>query len=262
MGRQPEPAIPADWQSYPFLTCALALPLHNEVYGPAESGRPYLCWTYTQLGGNYLSVVYQEDTLAATYLSQIVFARGTAEDVAVCTLHWRWSPSGVPDESDFETIEDRIRGFWTNCEGFMHTTYSLIEIRWYQADPAVGPPNPAILVTPVTGIQGTNTASALPSQVALTITERTDVRRSWGRIYLPGFSVDQVATDGHAKVNLLDGLEAEVAALFDQSNANWKAVVLTSSGSLQTRAISIDNIWDVQRRRRFETTTDRRIVTL
>lgn len=199
--------------------------------------------------------------MAATYLSQVVVDRQAGEDVAVITHHWRWDGVGDPDESDFETIEDRIRAFWTAIQDLIAGTYTARDIRWYLADPDPGPPNPAILVSDI-NITGSGGSSPLPPQVACTVSERNDVRRRWGRFYIPGLCEASNEGTGRVAAATRAQIAGAAANLCDQTNANWKAVTFgaPSPRSLQIRAVVVDDIWDVQRRRRYEQVGGRDII--
>lgn len=237
-------------------SCTVALALHEFDHGPAPDGFKYSCFPFLIPELGVFSIVYTI-SVATTYLVQTVHERsGTyADDVEVTTTHWRWDGAGDPDGSDFEIVTDRLHDFWTAVAAYRTTLINTLEHRWYVADPAPGPPNPTILVTSDV-IVGTSGSKALPPQCATTVTLMTDVRRRWGRFYMGGLTVDVLGTVAAAAGRLIgdvaDDIAVQAAAAFFNSADNWRIQVFGSGSpaSLPVRFVRVDDVFDVQRRRR------------
>lgn len=112
------------------------------------------------------------------------------EDVRVCTFHLLKAPSGTPtptwDAGDFTTAKNAFYAFWESLKQAYRTEITLSSLKFYREGPAILPPQPPVFSEEPTPIPGALTTKPLmPPQVAVSITERTAVRRSWGRVYLP-----------------------------------------------------------------------------
>jgi hypothetical protein len=121
---------------------------------------------------------------------QCVFNRepvGSVEDTAVVTLDFLNMTDDSPDDTwvdaDFLSLETRLDTFWTALKPHMWNRVRLVQYRWYRIGPEIVPPNPAVRIM-AKDINGSATA-ALPPQIAITVTEKTAVRKEWGRFYIP-----------------------------------------------------------------------------
>jgi hypothetical protein len=134
-------------------------------------------------------------------------------------------------------------------------------------------------------IPGTATGDALPPQIACSVTELTDARKHWGRFYLPGFgeadnnptgtlaNLAQITIANEAKVlydrwNAMTDTNAVVwGRITAQSQYNspivpdrpfpsWFAppppVTTLVTGAYAVQKIRVDELWDVIRRRRYQ----------
>jgi hypothetical protein len=200
-----------------------------------------------------VSIIYTVG-IASTYLVQTVHERsgGYADDVEVTTTHWRWDGGSDPVGTDFGIIESRLSAFWTAIAYLRTTGIATREHRWYVADPASGPPNPSIRLTPDVVI-GSSTSKPLPPQCAITVTQMSDVRRRWGRFYIGGLTVDALGTgSGRVHSDQVDAISAAAGDAFANSADHWKIQVFGggSPRSLPVRSVRVDDVFDVQRRRR------------
>lgn len=193
--------------------------------------------------------------------ASLIFARTTtgtfAEDVMVCHFDWLNLTGGSPDDTwtsgDYTNIEGDVTAFWTAMLPQISNRVTLREIRWYRVGSGVTPPNPPEHITTV-GVAGTSTNDELPPQVAMSVTFKTAVRKSWGRTYLPGFTEGSNAGDGRI-------LHAESTAVADKVSAlvvagaghDFHLVVVSKhlSAALNVETIQVDDVWDVIRRRRY-----------
>jgi hypothetical protein len=252
--------------SWPFGDCTVAIIAEQLRYGDPPAGYVWRC----KSGGapepvGFFSVVYAAK-VPTTYLLQTVHERSGAyvDDVEVTTTHWRWDTSGDPGDTDFALVESRMDDFWTAVAYLRTTGIAVRDHRWYVADPAPGPPNPSIRVTPV-NIPGTSTAKPLPPQCAITLTQITDNRRRWGRFYIGGLTTDTLGTgSGRVLNDQVDAIAAAAGEAFFNSAAHWRIQVFggSSPASLPVRSVRCDDIFDVQRRRRNDLAFHRATVTL
>lgn len=118
------------------------------------------------------------------------------DDDALCTFHFLKVTGGNPADTwvdaDFTTIE----AAWDTCWNYLRPRWSdsmhLKQYRWYRAGPdqealmgGQGRTGPPVRVVDRSVYGGDDGILQLPPQVALTVTERTTVPRSWGRFYMP-----------------------------------------------------------------------------
>jgi hypothetical protein len=209
--------------------------------------------------------------------AQLVFSRaapaGWSEDVATMHFDFVNYTSGNVDDSwttaDFVSLESAITTWWGAIKSKIYSNASLREIRWYRKGPGLegipGPGrqnNPAVRVTSV-GSAATASGGLLPPQVAVSITFKTGRRRSWGRTYLPDIDVTNSTTDGRIVSATCDTFATATDAMFKTSfAADFQPVVYSPklSMALAIEAVQVDNIYDVIRRRRWESTTYRKVI--
>jgi len=222
---------------------------------------------------------------------------GTVEDQDVMTFHFLKTSAGAPgtyvDGTDLPAVETALGAYWTSLKDRYYPWVHSDQYRWYKDGPAfwtlntdgtayvpIGS-NPAIRVTEV-DVAGTygGSASSLPPQVSLTITEKTDVRKSWGRWYLPAMVSSYADSDGRvpsAQVDLLAGFAVTFYNACRTSNMTpvvfsipkperpkKPSGTLPAQGgiALEVTSIQVDNLWDVIRRRRYDAATYRKVTAL
>lgn len=195
-------------------------------------------------------------------LAQIVFDRDALspdEDVAVITQHWRGAEADVPDsiidmdETRRSSAVDKIMAMLNGIQNRITNKLALREIRWYDTAPLGQGPGPAVAVYPRT-FSGTAVDSALPPQVALSITWRTDLRKNWGRYYLPGFCSPSLTPTGRCLSSVLDQVEAATSPLADRGSTVEETLTVwspTEQTHHDPQTLQIDDIFDVIRSRRF-----------
>lgn len=199
--------------------------------------------------------------------AQIVWARDAytpAEDVIVSHFDIQNFTSGAPDdtwvEADFTYCEQEILRAFQAVIGDLPTPATLKELRWYRIGPGILPPNPAIRITPL-NVAGTG-SSKLPPQVAMTVTLRTGVQRSWGRMYLPLATQAMVRADGRIIDTAVDNVSSAFNTLVSNlAVQDFLAVVFskTRQKAYSVEHIQVDNLWDVIRSRRYHAATHKAI---
>lgn len=195
--------------------------------------------------------------------AQFVFTRQTlapAQDAMTTHLDFLNLTAGSPDDTwndaDFTDLETLLITMWNNLKGFMHTSVTLDQIRWYREGPEVLPPNPAIRITD-TNIVGTN-SSSMPPQVAATVTLKTVPRRQWGRLYLPFYGISVLSTTGRFTTTSVQTVANEFDAFFLAAQGLEKPPVIFSKvrGKAYTvETLQVDDVPDVMRSRRFNEAT-------
>lgn len=176
---------------------------------------------------------------------------------------------GVPDDTwvdaDFATIETAIDAWWTGMKIFFPSWITLDELRWYRIGPSIVPPNPAVRVTD-RNVAATGSATGLPPQVAVTVTEKTAVRKEWGRIYLPNLITTKVQSGtGRIDPTTQQAILDLTTTLYDDAaTADFLPVVYsrTRRKTYGIEKLQVDDIFDVQRPRRWDRPISRLVGTV
>jgi hypothetical protein len=182
------------------------------------------------------------------------------EDDAINTLFWG-NGSGAVTTGDCDAFETLLKSFWdAGLKNYVSNDYRMHEFRHYTVPAVAGPFGAPLKVTEdPSGWTGTNGGTYVP-QVAATVTMRTANRRRWGRIYLPGI-VMEYSSAGRIADGAVDDIGADFASLVEDSRSTFDIGVVVwhrAGWNAETiSAVSMDNIWDVQRRRRFANVTHR-----
>lgn len=208
---------------------------------------------------------------------------GVIEDIDVITMHFLKAPGGTPTnswlDSDYTTLETALDTWWASLKLKYISTIQLGQYRWYASGPewdiTPAPYNPARRITERSVVGTAAGTSALPPQCAMSITQRTASRPTWGRFYLPAPGVGVLATEGIILSSAVTSLAADVVTMFNTARAaNLLPVVFTRARGEYTRrdgtvlpakaaschtvdSIQVDNIFDVIRSRRWATVTQR-----
>lgn len=218
-------------------------------------------------------------------------AGGTQEDDAYIGCHFGKVSGGSFDPAwvagDYSAVESAFDTLWATLKTFNPSSVVLAEYRWFKSGPEWepadedGPYNPAERST-ARAVAGTNVSSTqLPPQLALTVTKIVSVRKRWGRVYLPAPMQSSLsdATGRLASANLATILAAWVTFMNSCRTAGKRPVVFsrgkagytTPKGNVigahaatayEITQLRMDNLFDVQRRRRWDTPTVRTTTTL
>lgn len=241
---------------YPYFgPCDLVLAGHRHFVGDPPPGTEWICMQAGGTAGG--AVVIASPLVVATYLVQLVHYRGTTQDVAVTTHHWRWEGSASPTAADFAAVETRMQAFWEAIKSYITVAVSSREYRWYGPRTSPGNWGEAIRVTPVTAAAGTAT-TGLPHQVACAVTETTDVRRRWGRFYIPNLATSTLTADSYGLfvATFTNAVGAAANTMLATDVGEFAPVVFGSvePTSLPVRGLRVDRVPDIQRRRRYPAT--------
>lgn len=204
--------------------------------------------------------------MANVALAQLMFDRTalvTGLDDAICTMHF-WS-SGNWDTPKRSGTTGDIKTFWNGVSNVATPKHVLREVRWYDV-PDTAPYHAVYqetqVITPPPGIAGTGGGVNMPPQNAMTVTLKTASRKHWGRFYLPcdaSASMDASTQLGAFKSSVCDSVAAagQTLAQVADSTTHGKLVVWAPSlGTFEAIAfVQVDNVPDIQRRRRVKKAT-------
>jgi hypothetical protein len=205
---------------------------------------------------------------------------GRTDDVALCT--WHLAKLAGEDytsnwiTADYVAAEARFNTWWAAFKVTYPASTILAQYRWYKSGPAFPVSGPPVRIT-LPAVAGTSVASMMPPQVSINVTEKTRIRKSWGRFYLPACAVSVYDADGrHNATNigtptgaLYNGLSSDGIPVHVYSTA--KPPRKTKSGAdlpasparaLRVESIVCDDIPDVIRSRRYKTATARATVAI
>lgn len=179
--------------------------------------------------------------------------------------------AGLPGDGWSSSEMSDFAGAFANAfsptyKSYFSSDLTLEELRFYSLD-VLNPPPTAMVLDGVTIIDQAFSGAAgteLPPQDACTVTWRTASRRHWGRIYLGDFVeaandngrlgssvVDEIATNWTSIMTTLNGLDTP-PIVYNRSSLSGISIL----------AVEVDDVWDIQRRRRFDTSTHRVVNTL
>ena len=200
-------------------------------------------------------------------------AAGGTDD-AVTTHHFIYVPSGTPSSTwtatQFGAVETAFGVWWAAVKINWQGTTILKQYRWYKDGPAIAPPQPPVRVVDLSVAGGAGASSAMPPQVAISVTEKTSDPKSWGRFYLPAPAINVMGTSNGRLTSafqsaLADALDTFYESCYTASTAPVvysaaKPVRETKAGTelaaiaaraLPVKQLQIDDVCDVIRSRRW-----------
>jgi len=216
-----------------------------------------------------------------------------AEDVAITTHDLAFAGANDrPNNAQMDAMAAPYITFWnaikTVASVGISSRCTLTELRFYTGYDGDGSPGQVDYVKTYPLPGSDSSAGMLPAQVACTVTELTDSRRHWGRFYLPGLSYNGLDVDGTLKsamvtamANAAETLYKAWGALTDVTPIVWTrsshpieylgvapprwrpswiypaGTTYSAPAALAVQSIRVDEILDIQRRRRFESTMNR-----
>ena len=194
-----------------------------------------------------------------------------AQDVAICTWHldsggdfWT-ATSAASVEALFDTFFNAVKANW-------QTYMTLDQYRWYVLDDSGQTDGLGAWRITDKNIVGTASGAPppMPPQVAMTVTEKSASRRRWGRFYLPVGCVT-LTSSGRWGSGIIDTVADAAEILYnairaDTSDSLPNKNVVTKvrlDGSYEiVNSIQVDDLVDIQRRRRWDTAATRDVRTL
>lgn len=204
-------------------------------------------------------------------MQTFVFGRTTSgtlrEDQALFSLHWAVEAGpGAPcvplsgaQASSIETITDTMVTAWLTR---MTSGWTLTQYQWrdFRGDFPRSAKTGAVKYSPTwrTTVKtkvGTDVGIRLPDQCSSTITLTTASRAHWGRSYIGGLSAQALGTFGRLGSAYVDGIADPIRTAFNSAVALpaitnpvvWSA---QHAGVMSIRELHMDDVCDIQRRRR------------
>lgn len=226
------------------------------------------------------TVVNSASALLGTSRVTLGFTRvtpaGTREDRAVTSIWVAKAVGGglfsmIP-VSELAALEPALTTFVTTIMVGISSDWINVEYAWHQVNEdsprdetgrgqKMGP---AVRTTVVSNI-GSSGVTRLPDQVASTLTLRTVVRSSWGRLYWPGGVSANLQTQyGRWLTTRVDNLANALNTLHDTwQTAGYQIGVYSQlhPAFLTPKAIEVDDVPDIVRRRRVKQANYRKILT-
>jgi hypothetical protein len=198
-----------------------------------------------------------------TGLIQLVWDRtllGIGEDKAITTHHWGNDAQPLA-ASVINEIDTNLGLAWPSLAPRLTSKIKVSQIRLYHAE-AVPPSTPTAVKN--VNYVGTSFDNPMPPQVACTVTERTDIPRRWGRYYIPGV----VSSTADAFGRMSSTLIASIVAFADKfyqplATSNLLHPQVYSrlySDARNVTSMQVDDLFDVQRRRRFDAPAVRTVI--
>lgn len=189
---------------------------------------------------------------------------GTREDV--CTITFALAKIiggglyGSLAPSEMSSLETDMDTLFSTLATKQDSDYTLSEYVWHEhstghpaTDKGYEVVGPAVRRTSKS-ITGTQTTARQPDQISSTISFRTASRKHWGRVYFPGLSTGQ--NDGNfgriqaATVDVLATNWRTFAVAAEAKSAKSGVYSWKKGSFLALSEIRVDNVWDIQRRRR------------
>lgn len=243
------------------------------AWARAALGLAPLAWTVGAGLYDYLST--EETAEELTWCHIVASAQRTgptvSEDHAQVSFDFLNVTDGAIDntwtEGDLDDVYSILHSLLMAWIGHQEQTVIWDELRFYlRRFNAVGPGfadmgDPVRITTQNLRGSATNT-HVLPYQCALTVTEKTTQRAHWGRMYIPNPSSAIVDDNGRFTQAAIAAIATEVEDSYaDAAALDLYAVV--PSAALRTlffvTQVQVDDIPDVQRRRRSKTTILREV---
>jgi len=194
-------------------------------------------------------------------LVQLVFDRQNLspnEDVAVMTCHIRQVEFGIPDvfpigDQGRNDFISNVATWWGVVKAHMTQHITFREMRFYDVPTTPGADMGEPVKVQAVAEAATGTSGALPPQVSLSITFRTDKRKTWGRFYLPGPARSLCSDTGRIDSAAADSILNATHALTSRASSGGSLTVFSRKEWTHhdPQLIQIDDIFDVIRTRRY-----------
>lgn len=190
------------------------------------------------------------------------------EDDCITTCHIRKFVENFFDIAPMDDIarddfSSRLFNWWEIIKGHVHESLTFREARYYDVPATQGLPMGDPVHVETFGSNGTSQGALLPPQCAVSVTYKTDKRLQWGRQYLPGFTL--IATNGLGRLDVQSCDEVMNASKLLTSRSGSGGCLVVFSRKQWThhdpQFVQVDDVIDVIRSRRYETTMNRSIIS-
>lgn len=217
------------------------------------------------------------------------------------SAHWKWNASTDPKDdmyctfdimnvtggaldpswttADYTSVESKFDTFFASVAAVQTSGITLIEYRWYirsfndYSNPKPFAPHGSPERLTTKAIVGTAGVTSMAPQTAMSVTEKTNFPRNWGRFYIPGICQVVVAS-GVPKITstYVDSIATAYSTLNSSlASSQFQLVVpITRLGTgsrgdpgagtpnrrlSMVQSVKVDNVFDVIRRRRTHAVT-------
>lgn len=196
---------------------------------------------------------------------------GTTEDAAQIGFDFANITGGELDSSwnagDLDNVQDAMAVYLAALIPWMNTKHTWAELRFYMKRFGSTPSGFAdmgdpVRVTPLTYTGSSSNPNAMPYQVAVSVTELTALRKHWGRFYLPGLTNISFDSFGRVTATAMTALADLTQTMYEDLAADELFACVPSAAHktlLGVSGIQVDDIPDVQRRRRARDTLVRTV---
>jgi len=209
-------------------------------------------------GTAYQSV--SDPTLTGAAIATVHFSRlvpaALREDlcaISVAIAKGTGSNRSTPAVTDLPTLEPFLLSWIQGMNTKQSSGFSSTDITWHFRNAAALRDGPAVRVL-TTVNPGAVASSRLPDQDSATVTLATASRRHWGRVYYPGIANSQVDSTYGRWINAFCDFSATAmdGLINSAHTAGFTVGVWSKVGKafLDPYGVHVDNIVDIQRRRR------------
>jgi len=193
--------------------------------------------------------------IATLHWSRVV-PTGLREDLCACSFAIAKQSSSdrhVPAITDLATLEPFLVTFVGAMAPLQSSQYTWQDITWHFRVASALRDGPAVRRTAET-TPGAASGARMPDQDSMTITLATPSRKHWGRVYYPGIAATYNDTTYGRITNAACATAANAADALASScqTAGFSLGVWSKIGLafLDVYGVHVDNVWDIQRRRR------------
>jgi hypothetical protein len=192
-------------------------------------------------------------------------AASAAEDKAITSHDFAgddWNAAAVA------AVAARVTTWWNAIKPRFASAVVLSEGRVYNGYDGDGSPG-QVDASFALNLAGTGGGNMLPPQCACSVTEElfeSHLRRHWGRFYLPNPAPTTVGSDGRYLFSFIEDVRNATVAWYNGMRVDGRAPIVWTSaaggGAAEVDGIRVDDIVDIQRRRRWDTFVNRVTGTL
>ena len=249
--------IVTDRWAYPLLYCAEALPLAAIQHGTPLPGHWRECETF-EIPTGVVTWVYD---LTMAHVARLVvnYEIGSpATNSAVTTHDWEWLGEWPAPADACEAVEAKYDAFWTAIATVLYNGTRISGYRWSWWKDDWSGTDPSFRYA-TRNVQVGSGSAMNPPQVSMAVTEETEIRRRWGRFYLPFIASSQMST-GRFTSGMCDTVANAAATLLGTIEDEWRHVTVSSKEPrlLETQYVRVDDTPDTMRSRRWPSSTYRK----
>lgn len=246
-----------DSQNYPLLYCLEALPLYAAEHGSPLPGHWRTCETF-ELPSGVVSTVYDWRMANVYRMVTNWIWPDTALNSAVTTHDWEWISEDPIASDSYEVIEAKFDTFFGVIDQYLAGGTGIVGYRWSEWKDDWSGQHESFRYAN-RELEADNPGGLLPPQIACSITEETEIRKRWGRFYLP-FMQYNVVTNGRWNSGVMPGIGAAAVDLLESVEGEWRHVTVSKTLEphvLPTTFVRVDDVPDTIRSRRWRSATDR-----